>query len=317
MKWTNKEIEILNKYYSVTAKRDLIEIFRKLDRKRTWLSIFKKANKLGLKKITHKEAIDKILREKYSNTSLEVLIKEVQKYLPNMTKKALIARANRLGLNRRRYAAKMQQKKIKIPSPSKELAWFLGVLAGDGYVSSLRDKSKTYKASLTSVSKEFVGRFVRIGRVLFGIQPSLRTYKKYKLKGRWREYHECSFISKAMVVFLGDWRENSWFETLTNRFNWVWDDKHCISAFLGGFFDSDGSIIYNKEKYVRRVSFAILNKNAQTTIEKMLGELGIKCQVYWKGIQIDGKGNVQKFAMHIESCISRKRRLLNLVRLGL
>lgn len=43
MKWTNKEIEILKKYYSVTAKRDLIEIFRKLDRKRTWLSIFKKS----------------------------------------------------------------------------------------------------------------------------------------------------------------------------------------------------------------------------------------------------------------------------------
>ena len=315
MKWTNNEIEILKEHYSTTAKHDLVEIFRKTGRNRTWLSIFKKANKLGLKKITHKEAIDKILREKYSNTALEVLIKEVQKYLPYITKKALIMRANRLGLNRRKYAAKVQQKKIKIPQPSKELAWFLGVLAGDGYVSSLRDKSKTYKASLTVVSEEFVNQFSKIGKVLFGIQPRLRKYNKYKLKGIWRKYYECTFVSKAMVNFLGDWRENVWFETLTNRFNWIWDDKSNISAFLGGFFDSDGSIIYNKEKYVRRVSFAVLNKNAQTTIEKMLEELGIKCHVYWKGIQIDGKENVKKFAMHIESCISGKKRLLNLVRL--
>jgi len=56
-------MEILKEYYSTTAKYDLVEIFGKIGRNRTWLSIFKKANKLGLKKITHKEAIDKILRE--------------------------------------------------------------------------------------------------------------------------------------------------------------------------------------------------------------------------------------------------------------
>jgi len=48
----------------------------------------------------------------------------------------------------------------------------------------------------------------------------------------------------------------------------------------------------------------------------MVQELGIKCHVYWKGIQIDGKENVEKFATHIESCIPKKKRLLNLVRLG-
>jgi len=35
MRWTNKEIEILKKYYSTTPKNNLIEIFRKINRNRT------------------------------------------------------------------------------------------------------------------------------------------------------------------------------------------------------------------------------------------------------------------------------------------
>lgn len=314
MRWTNKEIKILKKYYSATPKYNLIAIFRKTNRNRTWLSIFKKANKLGLKKITYKEDIDKILREKYSNAPLKTLINEVQKYIPRITNKALIMRANRLGLNRRKYVAEMQIKAIKIPPPSTELAWFLGVLAGDGYVSSMKDKSKSYRVLLIVISEEFINRFAKIGKALFGISPRLREYNKYKLKGKWRKYYECDFFSKRMVEFLGTWKENVWFKTLTHRFNWIWKDKQFISAFLSGFFDSDGSIIYNKEKYMRRISFAILNKNTKTIIKKMLEQLGIKPKVYWKGIQIDGKENVKKFTIHIESCLPKKRSLLELVR---
>lgn len=317
MKWTNKEIKILKKYYAATPKNDLIKIFRKMDIDRTWLSIFKKANKLGLKKITYKEAIDKILREKYNNTPIQSILKEVQKYLPHINKKALVMRANRLGLTRREYNARIQQKKIKIPRLSKELAWFLGVLAGDGYVSSLKDKSKCYRALLIATSKEFVNQFAKNGKILFGIQPSLRNYNKYKLKGRWRKYYECSFTSKQMVEFLGDWKENIWFKTLTNRFNWIWNNKHYISAFLSGFFDSDGSINYNKEKYVRRISFSILNKDAKAIIKKILEELEIKPKVYKNGIQIDGKEKMKKFTVSIESCIPKKRSLLELARLEL
>jgi len=317
MRWINEEIKILKEYYPATPKYDLIKIFRKIDRNRTWLSIFKKANKLNLKKITHKEIIDKILKEKYSNTPLEILIKEVQKYLPDINKKALIMRANRLGLSRREYAAEMRQKKIKIPQASRELSWFLGVLAGDGYVSSLNDKSKCYRVLLIVTSEEFVSQFAKIGESLFGIQPQLRNYNKYKLKGRWRKYYECSFFSKRMVDFLGDWRENVWFRTFTDRFNWVWENKQYISAFMGGFFDSEGSIIYNKEKYTRRISFSILNKNTQKIIKKILEELGIKAKVYQKSIQIDGKVNVKKFTTNIESCIPKKKSRLGLVKLEL
>lgn len=315
MRWTNKETKILKKYYSITPKYSLIAIFRRISKNRTWLSIFKKGNKLGLKKITHKEIVDKILREKYSNTALRTLTKEVQEYIPHIKNKALIMRANRLGLSRRKYAAEMREKKIKIPQPSNKLAWFLGVLAGDGYVSSIKDKSKSYKVLLIVISEEFINCFAKTGKTIFGISPRLRKYNKYKLRGKWRKYYECYFLSKKMVKFLGDWRENAWFKTLRQRFNWVWEDKQFISAFLGGFFDSDGSIIYNKEKYARRVSFSILNKNTQTIIKKMLEELGIKPKVYWKSIQIDGKENVKKFAVLIKSCIPKKRNLLKFVRL--
>lgn len=317
MRWKNKEIKILKEYYSTTPKHNLITIFRKINRDRTWLSIFKKANKLSLKKITHKEEIDKILKEKYSNTSLETVLKEVKKYIPHLNKKALIMRANRLGLNRKAYATNLQQKKIKIPQPSKELAWFLGALAGDGYVSSLEDKSKSYRVLLIVTVEEFMKQFAKIGTVLFGIQPRLRNYNKYKLEGKWRKYYDCSFFSKRMVEFLGAWKENIWFKTLTCRFNWVCKNQQFISAFLSGFFDSDGSIKYNKEKYMRRISFSILDKNAQKTVKKMLGELRIKTKTYQHGIQIDGKENVKKLATYIKSYIPQKKKLLELVKLEL
>jgi len=226
-------------------------------------------------------------------------------------------RANRLGLNRRAYAANLQQKKIKIPRPSKELAWFLGVLAGDGYVSSLNDKSKCYRALLIAISKEFVNQFAKIGEILFGIKPSLRNYNKYKLKGRWRRYYECSFISKRVVDFLGDWKEKIWYKTLKNRFHWIRNNRDYISAFLSGFFDSEGSIFYNKEKYTRRVVFAISYKEGQKVIKEMLEKFGIKPKVYQKVIQIDGKENIKKIALHIESYILKKKSLLELVKLEL
>lgn len=223
-------------------------------------------------------------------------------------------RANRLGLNRRKYVAEMQQKKIKIPKPSTKLAWFLGVLAGDGYVSSLKDKSKSYRVLLIATNKEFVNQFAKIGKVLFGIKPNLRNYNKYKLKGKWKKYYECSFFSKAIVEFLGDWKENVWFNTLQDKFNWIWSNKYYISAFLSGFFDSDGSIRYEKETYTRRIAFAISNKNGQRVIKKMLEILGVKSKIYRNAIQIDGKENVKKLAFKIKSHILKKKNLIELMR---
>jgi hypothetical protein len=314
MKWTNKEIEILKEYYPTTPKNKLIEIFKKFGKDRTWISIFKKANKFGLRKITYKETIDKILKEKYSNSSLEDVLKEVRKYIPTINKKALIMRANRLGLIRRGYVVQLRQKKIKIPQPSRKLAWFLGVLAGDGYVTPLKNEFKSYRALLIVTSEEFMKQFAAVGEMLFGIKPRIRKYNKYKLRGKWRKYYECSFFSKKMVEFLGDWRENIWFRTFRKKFNWVVENKNYIAAFLSGFFDSEGSIIYNKEKYTRRIAFSILNKKARIIISRMLKKLGVNSKVYSHTIQIDGKRNVKRFALLIKSCIPKKKRLLELVK---
>ncbi len=264
-KWTNKEIEILNKFYSIKDKKFLLKYFKIINPNRTWLSIYKKANKLGLRKITYKNEIDYILKEKYSTYPLPVILEEVRIFIPSIIKTALIARANRLGLARKTFAWKSQEKEIKIPKPSKDFAWFLGALAGDGNVRS-DDKSKhtTYVVILSVTSRQFAFKFKEMGEKLFGIKASLKIHKKYKLENKWRKFWTVRFHSKKMVSFLGDWKENYWVNTLNQKFKWILDKPIYIRYFLSGLFDSDGGV--NKGEYTHRLFLTIKNKNTQIDV---------------------------------------------------
>lgn len=317
MKWSTQGVTILEKYYPTHNKEELLAIFNKDEHARSWRSVFKKANKLGFKKVTYKEAVNRILLEKYSTSPFLNLLQEVQRYIPGIKPDALVMRANRLGLNRRGYNAKARQKQIRVVSPSGELAWFLGVLAGDGYVTPIVNKANTYKVLMIGISEPFVNRFARIGEELFGIAPSLRQYNKYKLKGKWRKYYECVFFSKAMVEFFGDWKENVWSKTLTEKFSWTFNDKRFVASFLSGFFDADGSIRYDQRSYTKRISFAVQNKRSQRTIAGMIEVLGVRSKIYPKGIQIDGKKNVKKLAFKLMSSIPQKHNLIQLMRSSL
>ncbi len=312
-RWSQEEIKLVKENYSSLKKKELLRLFKQHAIERSWISIFKKANKLGLRKPNPKASVDKILKESYSRESESTILRKIRVYIPEANWESVKMRAQRLGLSRRDYASEQMCKKIKIPVPSENLAWFLGVVAGDGHVRSLSDRSKKYSVVLGSVSPEFESAFCRTGKNLFGIDGHRYKASRYKLKGKWRFQYFCEFISKNMVAFLGDWKETVWPTTLTDNFSWILQDKNYIANFIGGFFDAEGNARKQWTKSYR-IYIAIKYPAVQNTIGKMLSQLGIRYSVYSNGVWINSRKECWKFANLVKSCIPHKELLLEEMR---
>lgn len=82
------------------------------------------------------------------------------------------------------------------PRPSRNFAWFLGVLAGDGFVS--KDL-----IGLSSVDREFTDKFARIGAKLFGVEPHYNLYK-HDTENNWKDRHTIRFMGRNLALYLGD-----------------------------------------------------------------------------------------------------------------
>ena len=311
--WSGVEIKLLKENYSHLEKKKLILLCKERKINRTWISICKKANKLGLKKTNHKSSIDKILKESYNNKPSDVILIDIKKYLPQANWEAIKMRAQRLGLSRRSYAWEQQCKKIQIPLPSRDLAWFLGVVAGDGHVRSLSDKTKKYSVVLGSVSPEFESAFYNIAKQLFEIEGKRYKAFRYKLKNKWRPYYVCELTSKNLVAFLGDWKETIWPKTLKEKFPWILRNTDLIASFIGGFFDSEGNVRRHWTKSYR-IYIAIKYPDIQRLVGNMLTQLGLNYSVYSNGLWINGVEKCNKFAKIIRSSIPYKEKLLEEMR---
>jgi intein-encoded DNA endonuclease-like protein len=108
--------------------------------------------------------------------------------------------------------------------PSPELAYVIGVEAGDG---SLNFNRYNYRIRLKANDKEFVEEFDRcLSRML-----STARHKIWKAKGI--EEYQLDVSSFVLYRFLR--------RPLQELRPWIEHDEECVSAFLRGFFDSEGS----------------------------------------------------------------------------
>ena len=116
------------------------------------------------------------------------------------------------------------------PRPSKELAYVLGVLEGDGWV---HEKRRAYLILLKVKDYEFAHEFSKcLATVLNKPMKEPRYYRGYWL---------VEYSSKAFYYWYKTLRAN-----LNNFRNYVEHNKETVSAFLRGIFDSDGGQHYNK-----------------------------------------------------------------------
>ncbi|MEM3096053.1 MAG: LAGLIDADG family homing endonuclease [Nitrososphaerota archaeon] len=142
---------------------------------------------------------------------------------------------------------------IRIPSvevlrPSKELAYVIGVVAGDGYVWRKKRPQKSYQRAsigLMVKDREFAEEFSRCLGVILGREPP-----KPKWSGR---------------LFVIAVQSKTLYQLLMKPINlekvrkFVGHDEECKSAFLRGFFDSEGSVRKDGVITVSNTDLALLN----------------------------------------------------------
>jgi hypothetical protein len=151
-----------------------------------------------------------------------------------------------------------------------DLAYFLGVLAGDGCIHNTVDDCKA--VTLTAKDAEMVEEFENIGEEKFGVSP-IRN-KQYT---NGREYYRVNFLSSEMARWLGDWSHESWAKTLRSDYEWVIADHP--DSFLSGIFDAEGTNTTAMKIYCQ-------NRCGSSIISDCLTILGVKHTMDSKGVRI-------------------------------
>jgi len=146
-------------------------------------------------------------------------------------------------------------------SPSEELAYIIGAIAGDGYVKQISRRYKGYNEvfiGLEACDRDFAEEFSRcIGKVLGRKPPKPRTRKNGKLVVEVKSKTLYELLKKPINI---------------DRIRkYVEHCIRCICAFLRGFFDGEGSI--DKDGRIRVYN---TDKSLLEYIKDLLNRLGIK-----------------------------------------
>ncbi len=200
------------------------------------------------------------------------------------------------------------------PKPTKELAYVIGVLLGDGHVRKKRNY--LYIIELETKDEDFAEEFSRaIAKVL---NKKLKKPKIKHRKTRSNLYRIC-YYSKAFYT----WYKNQTLKTLKEYIEY---NKECVKMFLRGIYDSEGSncgcariSLYNSDlellkyvQYLLRKYFNIeatkvhLAVKAGTKSTKKNGEVIITKKNCYE-IAIYKKLHIQKFLREIGFSIARKQ----------
>jgi len=177
---------------------------------------------------------------------------------------------------------------------SKEKAYVLGVLCGDGYISKKVAKLEIRK------DEEFIKRFVKSIRKIYGLNYSYRYYPK-------RNSFICDvsnqLICKDLMKYgqFGCYNWKTPDKILNSKNDWI------VINFLQGLFDSEGRVgDYS-------VSFSSINNRGLEQVKLLLERLGIKSRAHYKHhiTVITRKENLKKFRDTIGFTIERKKNKLN------
>lgn len=158
------------------------------------------------------------------------------------------------------------QERILNLTPSWELGYFIGIVAGDG---SLNKCGRAYTIRIVSTSKEYINIIKSIIDKLFdNIKPNLSLFNiKAKLpfsnKIKQSKCYAISLCSKGLYRFLKKYKPR--------KFTWLppHDQPDIVKyGFLGGIIDSDGSI--SREKVI----ISSKSKDSLISLKKILIDLG-------------------------------------------
>lgn len=218
------------------------------------------------------------------------------------------------------YAKSMQR---KLPESAKklspELAYIYGVLIGDGSL----ELSHSYRVNLNVNDKDFAYAFAEALKKWSNLKPTInkrKVFGNHQTKyGDWIRtdniQHVVRLGSKQAVEFLLSNVECRTYDWQVPKS--VLDSKNEIikGNFLKGFYDSEGSVIYDKKYNNKRIDLMIFKTTGIKDIQMILSELGIKSILKNEKhgmclLRIIGKNNLRLFLDKINFTIFRKRNTL-------
>lgn len=169
-------------------------------------------------------------------------------------------------------------------APSRELAEFLGILTGDGYINYYPYQYK-YILEIAGDSrfdevylKSYVNRLIK---ELFNLESSY-----YKRKNQNSLY--LRIISKGLInyLILVGFKKGKKDQIMIPK--WIKGDKLYMRCFLRGFADTDGSLHFRKNYPI--ISLSSKSSPLIHSIFLFLKKEGFSLKNYYKEIKIDKRG---------------------------
>lgn len=209
----------------------------------------------------------------------------------------------------KKFEERKRIKTITKPELTKDLAWWIGVVKGDGSVDVKRGTVR-----LGVREREFRNMWADTGRLLFGVEPKTREFIRND-----KPFYHAQFNSIKLVTYL---EENF---GVFGRYIWdipnkIKNEPEALFAFLKGLFDSEGSMKFYGRKRGTIISFVSVRKECVFEMKNLLKKFSIKSRVriYKRNdrkniyyiLQIGGFNNIAKFAKNINFSIPKKRNKL-------
>lgn len=210
----------------------------------------------------------------------KILVVEIAKKL-NRKPEQIRDKASRLGLNSNLPQSKETRQKINEANtkkinesaynPSKNLAYILGVLNGDGYITF--KKGKNYFLRLAVKDKDFALNFKRVLENWSGL--CIHFYKRKDIYYKQGYYYEIILCSKNAINFLLKYYISINKQSAIKKIkDLLFSKKEYQIKFIEGFYDSEGYFGGN------RIGFSNTNYYLILLIKEFLDYLGINSKIY-------------------------------------
>ena len=176
------------------------------------------------------------------------------------------------------------EKNLKLPKfPSEELAYLVGVLAGDGNI-CVRINKKDYRVKCVGDPKSEIEFYDYVLKPVFKKVFNISLHNKIQDSGKTYGFY---IYSKALVFYLHKICELP-IGRKTKKLTipkWIYENKYHLS-FLRGLADTDFSLTIKKKKYPRIVGCSD-SKEFFLKISLILKKLGFKFYEVYDYRQID------------------------------
>jgi len=216
----------------------------------------------------------------------------------------------KFGIPRRQYPEAQKLRYLKNPDkgrlkidlkPSKDLAYILGVLLGDGWVSKKKGigrYSGNYLIGLGVTSKEFAQNFREKLRKI-GLNPFIYKRELNKQNPRWKDQYIVEGTSKEFYL---------WYKKLS-----LIDLKEIIGGFetdfIQGFYESEGSLGY-RTKNNWRLNIYNSNKVIIDLVRRLMKKLRFKSSCYES--KLEGKKTM--YSINLLGGMKEVKRFLFLIK---